>query len=214
LRLGRTALALESNGASVPIDQFKQAATAAFPDQVNLLAMDKLYGDSIEDVEVTHLSSPGQSIHVVMPRANPPSSDSVIWAFNPARGWGRFRLDALNALDSTSGVRINDKLFSCPDVHDPRFTDGIASECMRLTVEDGGPNDADGANNGVVKLLIGEGPDIADTVSAADNATSADSATDANNSGGNGALSIYALIILALAACTSQAKRYRYLGSK
>ena len=207
LRLGRTALALESNGASVPIDQFKQAAAAAFPDQTNLLAMDKLYGDSIEDIEVTHLNSPGQSIHVVMPRANPPSTDSVIWAFNPARGWGRFRLDTRNALDSTAGFMVKDKLFSCPDVHNAAYINGTGSECVRLTVEDGGPNDADGKKNGVVKLLIGEGPDIADPVSAADTATSSGSATGANNSGGNGALSIYALIMLALAAYASQPKR-------
>lgn len=209
LRLGRAALALESNGASVPIEQFKRAAAAAFPDQANLLAMDKLYGDSIEDVEVTHLNSPGQSIHVVMPRANPPSNDSVIWTFNPDRGWGRFQLDARNALDSTAGVKINDKLFSCPDVHAPGFADGTASECVRLTVEDGGPNDADGKKNGVVKLLIGEGSDIADPVSAADTATSASNVTDTNSSekSGSGALSIYALILLVLTVYASQAKR-------
>lgn len=206
LRLGRIAFDLETNGAAVPIDKFKRDAAVAFPGQAKLVAMDMLRGDTLVDIEVGQLPTPGQSVHVVMPRPIPPSADSVIWAYNPDRGWGRFRRDERNAIASMPGHTVAEKLFSCPDVHDPGFSAGADAECVRLTVEDGGPNDADGSSNGVVKLLIGAGPDIPDPVikdssgdnaSAAKNASGSMAATD--SSGGGGAFGAYGALLLALA---------------
>lgn len=87
-----------------------------------------------------------------------------------------------NDIASASGHEVGDKLFSCPEVHDPGFAAGAESECIRLTVEDGGPNDVDGIKDGVVKLLIGEVPDIPDAVTpgiSADNAGAVKSASRA-----------------------------------
>lgn len=188
LRLGRVAFLLGREGATVPLADFKETAANINPQQ--LQSADELLGDAVLDVEVTGLPAPGQSAHIVMPRVAPPRG-SVVWTFSPARGWGKFHSDPRNALDSAAGRKLGDKLYSCPGTDNSTFAAGVAGECVRLTVQDGGPNDADGVADGVIKLLVAEGPDLDENGATA---SSGEASTTGGSTGGGGAIGLLALL--------------------
>jgi hypothetical protein len=119
--------------------------------------------------EIAGLQSAGQSVPVVIPlkdgegQARIPQNPH--WMKHHAgAGWQAFVEDADNRLDSADGSDGQ-----CPDPQAAGWQTGLVPGlgCVRLTIEDGGPNDVDGEANGVVRdpsALVGSasGGDAAD----------------------------------------------------
>ena len=108
------------------------------------------YEQGIYDFEVTELPIPGQSVNIVIPVGGPIPADAVYRKYTEATGWIDFIVDDNNAVASALG---DDG--ACPDAGDASeegYTQGLTAghTCLQLTLEDGGPNDADGEINGII----------------------------------------------------------------
>ena len=106
------------------------------------------------DFVITGLSEHGQSVRVVLPQLVPLRNGAVYRKFIPGSGWRDFVTDAANRIDSAPGADG-----ACPSPGDAAWRRGLRTgdNCIRLTIEDGGPNDTDGIANGVVRDPGGAG---------------------------------------------------------
>ena len=68
--------------------------------------------------------------------------------FDAANGWSPFVIDAANAVASAPG-----ELGICPAPGSSDYQPGLTAgdHCVQLSIEDGGPNDADGTANRVIR---------------------------------------------------------------
>lgn len=172
LRLGATALAAGRAGARLALSDIVNFA----PGTSGLSAVDALiYPGGLFDFEVSGLAEPGQSVSVVLPQAAAIPAQAVYRKYVAGQGWQDFVLDARNTLASASSVDG-----TCPAPGSRDYVYGLqpGSDCVQLTLEDGGPNDADGLRNGIVLDPGGVG---APPVS-----TGAGSATSSSAGGGGG----------------------------
>jgi hypothetical protein len=99
------------------------------------------------DFDVTNME-PGSSVDIVIPLSTPLGDNMSYRKYTTAGGWVDFNTAGDDAIAS-SGM-ING---ACPAPNAVnRWIDGIfaGDTCIRLTIQDGGPNDADGLANGVV----------------------------------------------------------------
>jgi hypothetical protein len=104
------------------------------------------------DFEVSGLDLPGQSIPLVIPL---PSGQTVparaVWRkYHGAEiGWRDFVVDAANQIYSASRTALG----SCPWPGAKVWSEGLSEghECVRLIIQDGGPNDLDGMTDGVIR---------------------------------------------------------------
>jgi hypothetical protein len=104
------------------------------------------------DFEVSGLDLPGQSIPLVIPL---PSGQTVparaVWRkYHGAEiGWRDFVVDAANQIYSSSRTALG----SCPWPGAKVWSEGLSEghECVRLIIQDGGPNDLDGMTDGVIR---------------------------------------------------------------
>lgn len=105
------------------------------------------YPQGIYDFEVTQLPVPGQSVNVVIPLGEPMPAGAVYRKYTEATGWVEFVVDENNAVATAPGDGG-----ACPDAGDEAYQPGLneGDTCLQLTLEDGGPNDADGEVNGVM----------------------------------------------------------------
>ena len=90
----------------------------------------------------------GDSYSLVLPLSTPISDGAVYRKFVDASiGWQDFVVDADNAISSAARGTG-----SCPQPGNDLYSDGLVAgnDCIQLLIEDGGPNDADGAINGEV----------------------------------------------------------------
>lgn len=113
-----------------------------------------LTADSIEniggyfDFVVRGLGGVGQTVTIVIPQSAPIPDDAIYRKYNTVnRTWQNFVENGLNALASAPGSAGN-----CPPPGSAAYRSGLHSDdwCVQLTLEDGGPNDADGQRNGAV----------------------------------------------------------------
>lgn len=102
------------------------------------------------DFEIFDLQHPGQAVPAVIPlpegREIP---EQAVWRkWRPAEGWQDFVVDDANQLHSAP---ITDA--GCPWPGSDRWTGGLTEgdHCVRLIIEDGGPNDLDGERDGVIR---------------------------------------------------------------
>ena len=97
---------------------------------------------------MTGLPEPGQSVRVVIPQAAPIRADAVYRKYQLASGWQDFVEDERNSVASAPGNPD-----SCPAPGAAGYQPGLQAGhyCVQLTLEDGGPNDADGLRNGVIQ---------------------------------------------------------------
>ncbi len=146
LRLGTTALAAGRHAAGVSRTDVQNhggsngTAAVAADDS-------RQYPGGLFDFEVTGLARPGQSVQVVIPQLAPIPAGAVYRKYSADLGWKDFVLDARNALASAPGGDG-----SCPAPTSTAWREGLRAGdmCVRLTLEDGGPNDADGRTNGQI----------------------------------------------------------------
>jgi hypothetical protein len=101
----------------------------------------------VYDFELSGLVS-GQSANIVIPLQSAIPINAIFRKFKSDTGWSNFVVDNNNRLASAPGV-----LGACPEPDSSQYIDGLVafSNCLQLTIQDGGPNDADGVANGVIK---------------------------------------------------------------
>ena len=102
---------------------------------------------AIFDFELSGLQA-AQSVNVVIPLPEAIPADAVYRKYTVETGWYDFVIDENNRVSSASGA-----LGACPPPGDGAYTEGLTEGhyCVQLTLEDGGPNDADLVINGVIK---------------------------------------------------------------
>jgi len=103
------------------------------------------YPAGVYDFQVQDLPVPGQSVRLVIPVAGGIPADAVMRKYTDTDCWFDFVIDDNNAVASAAGTDG-----ACPSVGSELYVAGLAEgdTCLQLTVQDGGPNDADGAVNG------------------------------------------------------------------
>ena len=103
------------------------------------------YPAGVYDFQVQDLPVPGQSVRLTIPVASGIPADAVMRKYTEAEGWFDFVIDENNGVASAPGEGG-----ACPSVGSELYVDGLAEgdTCLQLTVQDGGPNDADGSVNG------------------------------------------------------------------
>ncbi|WP_431685641.1 tandem-95 repeat protein [Hahella sp. NBU794] len=147
------------------------------------------------DFEVHDLATLGQSVRVVLPQDEPLPEGGVYRKFQN-NNWTTFVVDANNELHSALG-----NPGYCPPPGDDSWEVGLISGyyCLQLTIEDGGPNDADGLVNAAV-----EDPGVV----AVDKRTPSDIDSEGGGSGGG---AINWTLLLALLGLSILSRRYLQL---
>ncbi len=120
--------------------------------------IDKPGDELVEDTEALHVDGVfdfiarglpefGSSYRVVIPQRQIIPQLAVYRKFTAQKNWFTFVEDDNNLLHSASG----DKGF-CPPPGSEQWQSGLVAGfwCVQLTIEDGGPNDADGKANGTI----------------------------------------------------------------
>ncbi|MCG8487699.1 MAG: hypothetical protein MI756_09560, partial [Chromatiales bacterium] len=149
------------------------------------------YEGGLFDFRIESLPVAGQSVAVVLPQFAPIPADAVYRKLMPS-GWQDFVIDDNNRVASTAG---SDGY--CPPPGDAGYSDGLTEGdwCVQLTIEDGGPNDADQA----VDASVDDPGGVAQRLS--------DSTGDDSGGGGGGSASLLSLVLLGLALLRRQGRR-------
>ncbi len=108
---------------------------------------DYQFSGGVFDFEIHELPSPGDSVRIVVPQTAAIPANAVYRKFDNGQ-WRTFSENAFNQLHSAPG----DPGY-CPPPGDTSWTPGLAEGdyCVQLTIQDGGPNDADGVVNGSIE---------------------------------------------------------------
>jgi len=105
------------------------------------------YSGGIFDFNVEELPVAGQSVSIVIPQLAAIPENAVYRKLMPS-GWQDFVVDANNSIASVLGAEG-----FCPPPGDASYTTGLTQGhwCVQLSIEDGGPNDADSVANNAVE---------------------------------------------------------------
>lgn len=106
------------------------------------------YPAGLYDFEISELPEAGHTVLIVLPQVNPVPANAGYRKFIAGQGWSAFVEDAANAVFSAPG-----EPGTCPAPGDAAYLPGLAEghHCVQLRIEDGGPNDADGNANRVIR---------------------------------------------------------------
>ncbi len=166
IRIGTTAIAAATNDAKVTLDDLTQhgdrgqpASNATFTNAT----MAHLFDYEIENLDVpADTAGAGNTADVVLPLSTPLAADSQFFKYDAVNGWRVFTEDANNRLAWASwldGVAGN-----CPEANSTAYTADTAQKagktCLRVTLQDGGANDADGVVNGRIVDPLGVGASV------------------------------------------------------
>lgn len=137
LVLGERALSNDGRGAKVEED--------SLPASLQIPADEIQNFSGYFDFVVNDLPVIGQSVNIVIPQRMVIPENVVYRKFDGV--WYTFVEDANNALMSAPGEQG-----TCPPPESDEYRPGLNAGdwCVQLTIEDGGPNDADGMANGTV----------------------------------------------------------------
>ncbi|WP_166838575.1 Ig-like domain-containing protein [Rheinheimera pleomorphica] len=99
------------------------------------------------DFILRNLPATGASYALALPQRQPVPANAVYRKFTPANGWNNFVQNEQNRLFSAPG-----EPGFCPPPGSSNWQPGLTAGhwCVQLTIEDGGPNDADGLANGAI----------------------------------------------------------------
>ncbi|GAB3032745.1 thrombospondin type 3 repeat-containing protein [Bowmanella dokdonensis] len=94
----------------------------------------------------------GDSADIVIPLTSPLPAFSVFRQYTPQDGWVDFTTNSDDTIYSALG-----QPGECPVIDSAEYSEGFTEghNCLKVTVSDGGPNDADGAVNGFFSILGG-----------------------------------------------------------
>jgi len=113
-----------------------------------LITADELtHSNEYFDFNIKGVSPYGNSAFVVIPLLEAIPEYSVYRKFSKQNGWQSFVVDSKNAIASSPAING-----VCPPYHSDHYQDGLNTSdvCLRLMIEDGGANDADGIANGTI----------------------------------------------------------------
>jgi hypothetical protein len=138
--LGAYALAAGADGAALTQTEWQLVSNVG-PDE------DYQPVSDIFDFVIRQLPSVGSSTAVVLPLSQPVPAGAVYRKFANGQ-WSSFVEDELNQLHSAP----SDAAGACPSPRSPAYRPGLnaGDYCVQLTLQDGGPNDADGIANGEI----------------------------------------------------------------
>jgi len=149
LRLGKTAFCA---GTAARLTNAELTANASDSCETNSNTSDDLIKavgiGGYYDFEVTGIAS-GETVDIVIPLTAAIPKSAVYRKYTVLTGWGTFISvgnDKLSSASSTSeGI--------CPAPSSTVYTSGLTQgdNCIRLSITDGGPNDADNSANGLIK---------------------------------------------------------------
>lgn len=153
LTMGKRALRAESEAAVINwqdiVTEFADAGQVIPSEPVtedDNLVLDM--ASEVFDFEVHNLSEAGSAINVVLPIPDGIPAQGAYYKLTSSGEWALFTEDANNAIASaqtTGGL--------CPAATSDAYTTGLTQghTCVRLTIQDGGPNDEDAQVNGVIQ---------------------------------------------------------------
>jgi len=145
LRRGRTSLAAGRTGALIAMSDIVAFGVGDGGLPLGADSFDNLGG--IFDFEI-HGVAAGGTARVVLPLQTAIRDGAAYRKFDPVTGWHAFVADANNAVASA-----NSAFGQCPGPASAEYVTGLQpfADCVRLTLQDGGPNDTDGAADGVIR---------------------------------------------------------------
>jgi hypothetical protein len=143
LRLGDAAVFAEKAGAELSVKAVEDYAMGAGVDGVNRYYFTR----GVFDFEIYDISA-GEQASVVIPQLAAIPPEATYRKFSAKGGWRNFVENERNYVKSAPGEL---GVCSAPGADD--YVNGIYEGyfCLELTIEDGGPNDADGEVNGIIK---------------------------------------------------------------
>lgn len=178
-------------------------AKLQFSDGVQLSALEVENTQLISADDLTHIGGYfdfiidkivpfGRSVSVTIPLTEEIPSNAVYRKYSIENGWQNFVEDSENSISSSplvNGV--------CPFADNTSYQSGLneGDVCIRLTIEDGGVNDADGVANGVI-----DDPGVVALIPNSEVAKTVD--PEKSSSGGV----VYVLVLLLLTAFVHRAK--------
>lgn len=186
LVLGTTAFSAGKNYASITVEDIKShggnlGAPGKFADDTG-------YGYSCGIFDFDLFGVPdGETALVVIPLLAALPDGASYRKYQAGSGWAFFNENQKNIVYSSPGV-----LGACPAPGDESYQVGLEEGCycVQLLIEDGGPNDADGVANGVIKDPGGVSVKVMDPIQPTDPVSPTDSTpvTDPgkNQTGGGG----------------------------
>ncbi len=145
LSLGDVSLAANRNSSSVAIDDIANLTDDSQLGFDNTLDERFDYPTGLLDFRVDGLTS--NTANIVIPLSSAIPAGATYRKYTTSAGWQEFVDDGISRLASASSTRN-----ICPPA-DGTFDNGLNAGhfCLRLTIADGGPNDADGSTNGSVR---------------------------------------------------------------
>jgi hypothetical protein len=148
LALGRTAVVSGLISAAVSEEDLADSGGVGGSAGVNAQDEAYAYPVGIFDFEVSGLSAVGQPVKIVIPTLDEIPDGATYRKYFAPTGWQEFVEDDNNAVASAPGAPG-----VCPPPGDSSYVSGLTAghHCIELTIEDGGPNDADGFANGSVR---------------------------------------------------------------
>lgn len=165
--LGETAFAVGDAIADVDMEDIMDFGDSG--DSVsNGIDTGNAYPLGIFDFEVQNIPTAGDSVYVVIPLNEVIPADAVYRKYIASQGWTDFVIDSDNQVYSASRVAGQ-----CPAANDAAYTQGLiaGNDCLQLYIQDGGPNDADGTEDGVIKDPGGISVALSVTAGRSSNAT-------------------------------------------
>ena len=193
LQLGDTAVYAGGTGTVISSESLADFGDGGTP----LTVDDSLsFEGGLFDFVITGLSEVGQSVSVVIPQQSAIPANAEYRKLIDG-DWQLYQEDNNNSIASAAsdqGV--------CPAAGSATYVGGLSEgdDCVRLTIEDGGPNDADGEANGVIRDPGGVTQGSAPAASPA-------SSGGGSGSGGGGVVSWLQLIALFSLFCAYRAAR-------
>ncbi|WP_394147010.1 Ig-like domain-containing protein [Shewanella atlantica] len=139
LSLGATAMGGESGGATL---YDGSAQSNSIPEDSETTNIGGIFDFTISQI------AKGQVYLITLPQLQPIPTDAIYRKYLPDIGWTNFVEDANNQIASTQGEEGY-----CPSPDSEKYQLGLTEGfwCVRLMLEDGGPNDADGVANGEIR---------------------------------------------------------------
>ncbi|MEW8460063.1 MAG: choice-of-anchor U domain-containing protein, partial [Candidatus Thiodiazotropha endolucinida] len=142
LGLGDIAFFSQRHGALITRDDILEYVASGLGGEADAEAYS--YAGGLFDFRINDIPLAGSSVNVVIPQRQMIAPESIYRKLLPT-GWGDFVEDDRNRVRSAPG---EDGF--CPPPGDSAYTTGLSEGawCVELTIEDGGPNDADGVADG------------------------------------------------------------------
>ena len=146
LTLRPGAAAISNGGALLDFTDLAERGNAGQP-VANSEDRSHNYPAGLYDFEVHDLPEPGGTARIVIALPVPIPANALYRKFASNTGWADFDTDANNTIRSAPGA-----VGACPAPGSADYADGLTAGhfCVELTIEDGGPNDADGMVDGTI----------------------------------------------------------------